>query len=129
VSPARKGLLSTIAVLGMATAGCDPLVTSVGLWQLDSGTTSLDSGSSPDVASSPLDAAMGEPDAGRSFYIEAEVGRLDGDFIVGDAADASGGRYLMTPAGLSSEDVPGPATATCWHRSSLQPRRPPTCAP
>jgi hypothetical protein len=49
-------------------------------------------------------------DAGASFYLEAELGRLDG-FTVGDDVTASGGHYLLAPAGMISEDEPGPATA------------------
>jgi hypothetical protein len=75
--------------------------------------TPLDSGKTlPDSETDVSDVSTNAPDAGSSFYIEAEVGRLVGDFTVGDAADASGGHYLMTPAGLLSEDVPGTATAS-----------------
>jgi len=95
--------------VAIPAAGCDPLVTSVGSWQPDSGQSPLDSGRSGDSGSS--DASMNVPDAGpRFFYIEAELGRLDG-FTIGDDATASGGKYLLAPAGMISEDVPGPATA------------------
>ena len=94
-----------------ATVGCEPLVTSVGLWQPDSGKTSLDSGGGlRDTSSGPPDVVSNVPDAGASFYIEAELGTLDG-FTVGDDATASGGHYLLSPAGMLSEDQPGTATA------------------
>jgi hypothetical protein len=93
------------------TAGCEPLVTSVGSWQFDSGKAPLDSGSGrPDTGAGPADVGPDAPSAGASFYIEAELGRLDG-FSVGDDNTASGGRFLAAPAGLVSEDQPGTATA------------------
>jgi hypothetical protein len=96
----------------MATVGCEPLVTSVGSWQPDSGKGSLDSGKTlPDTSSDISDAGTNVPEAGASFYLEAELGRLDGAFTVVDDVTVSGGRYLVTPAGLISEEQPGSATA------------------
>lgn len=106
---ARKGWLPASVAWSwvLATAGCGPRVTSVGSWEPDSGKTALDSSSLGDTGAESSDVF----EQGASFYIEAEAGRLDG-FTVGDDPTASGGHYLLSPAGLLSEDQPGTATAT-----------------
>jgi hypothetical protein len=98
----------TAFLVAAGIAGCDPLVTSVGSWQPDAGHASLESGSFNDGG--PSDVVYDGPLSGPTFYIEAELGRLDG-FTVGDDATASGGHYLLAPVGLISEDQPGSATA------------------
>jgi hypothetical protein len=86
-------------------AGCEPNITSLGIWRPDAGEQD---------AAIPVDAAIDEPDAATRTtgqYIEAEAGELSGGFTSASDASASANRYLSPPSGVSSDSAPGAARA------------------
>ena len=87
------------------TAGCGARTVALGEWIPErDATTTLPDGSTavPDASSDANE---------RSFYLEAESGRLSGGFTIGSDPSASAGAYLAPPNGMTSLDAPGAARA------------------
>lgn len=115
-----RALLALAGALAGATGGCEPMVTSVGLWQPVVQPEPAPGGGAGGVGggagSGGADAEGGdggapEP-ASPGVYFEAESGELSGGFSIGADPAASNGQYIQSPATVVSDEEPGEARAS-----------------